>query len=607
MGVKRGLNPGVVGTPGPCAVVRRVIASAGLIPVCRRDTENSIERKRLMNEQSEVGGLSRPGAAAALGIAILSLSACGPGEAGEQQAALAIDAADLVQGIQDLSADSMGGRAPSSIGEERTVQYLTSRFERLGLEPGAGTGWTQDVALVSISADPEMGAAIAGRGTVHHLRHGIDFVAVPGGISDTVSLRRSPLVFAGYGIVAPEIGWNDYEGLDVTGKTVVLLVNDPGYETGDDRFDGHAMTYYGRWTYKYEEAARQGAAGVMIVHRTGPAGYPWAVVETGWSGPQFMLDQAESGADPIVQGWLSEETTRTLLAQAGLDLDSLAAAAGQDGFRAVDLGLDLSLELRNEIMRSDSRNVIARIPGRTRPEEHVVYMGHWDHMGTDPSLSPDSIYNGALDNASGIAGLLELAEAFMALERRPERSVLFIALTSEEQGLLGSKHYASNPVWPLESTVAAINVDGLNIWGPTRDVVNVGYGKSELDSVLAEVAASRDRVIEPDSEPEKGYFFRSDHFEFAKQGVPALFPNPGIEDLRYGKDWARAQHDQYTAERYHKPADEYDPNWNLDGAVEDLRLLFEFGFRLADSDVRPNWLEGTEFRAVRDETRATGR
>lgn len=560
-----------------------------------------------MNEQIEVRRLSRPGAAAALGILVLSLSACGPGEAGEQQAAFTIEAASLIQGIQDLSADSMGGRAPSSIGEERTVQYLTRRFDELGLEPGAGSEWTQDVALVSIAADPEMGAVIAGRGTENHLQHGTDLVAVAGGPAESVVLSRSPLVFAGYGIVAPEIDWNDYEGLEVAGKTVVLLVNDPGYETGDDRFDGRAMTYYGRWTYKFEEAARQGAAGVMIVHRTGPAGYAWAVVETGWSGSQFMLDQGQGGVDPIVQGWFSEETTRTIVAQAGLDLDSLAAAAGQDEFRAVELGLDLSLELRNEIRRSDSRNVIARIPGGTRPEEHVVYMGHWDHMGTDPALSPDSIYNGALDNASGIAGLLELATAYMALERRPERSVLFIALTAEEQGLLGSKHYATNPVWPLESTVAAINVDGLNIWGPTRDVVVVGYGKSELDSVLADVAADQDRVLEPDSEPEKGYFFRSDHFEFAKQGVPALFPNPGIDDLRYGKDWARAQHDKFTAERYHKPADEYDPNWNLDGAVEDLRLLFEFGFRLADSDAWPNWLEGTEFRAVRDETRAAGR
>ena len=542
----------------------------------------------------------------AVGIGLLSLGACGNDEAAEEQAALSIDAADLAQGIQDLSADSMGGRAPSSIGEERTVQYLTRRFEELGLEPGAGGGWTQDVALVSVSADPGMEARVGGRGTVNHLRHGTDFVAVTGGVNETVSLARSSLVFAGYGIVAPEIGWNDYEGLDARGKTVVLLVNDPGYETGDERFDGHSMTYYGRWTYKYEEAARQGAAGVMIVHRTGPAGYPWAVVETGWSGPQFMLDHAGMDNAPIVQGWFSEETARTVLAQARYDLDSLATAAGQDGFRAVDLGLDLSLELRNEVTRSVSRNVIARIPGRSRPEEHVVFMGHWDHLGIDPALAGDSIYNGALDNASGTAGLLELAEAFMALKRHPERSILFVALTAEEQGLLGSLHYASNPVWPLESTVAAINVDGLNIWGPTKDIVVVGLGKSELDSVLAEVATEKERTLSPDGEPEKGYFFRSDHFEFAKRGVPALFTNPGFADLRYGEDWARAQHEQFTAERYHKPADEYDPTWNLDGAVEDLRLLFEFGFQLADNDAWPNWREGTGFRSIRDEMRPVG-
>jgi Zn-dependent M28 family amino/carboxypeptidase len=523
-----------------------------------------------------------------------------------QQASASIDAADLIQGIRELSADSMGGRAPSSIGEERTVRYLTRRFRQLGLEPGAGGGWTQDVGLVSISADPEMGATITGPGTGRPLQHGTDFVAVANGPGESVVLRNSPLVFAGYGIVAPEIGWDDYEGLDVAGKTVVLLVNDPGYETGDARFDGRAMTYYGRWTYKFEEAARQGAAGVMIVHRAAPAGYPWAVVETGWSGPQFTLDRGRDEAVPIVQGWFSEATTQTLFSRAGLDLDSLTRAAGQDGFRAADLGLELSLKLRNEIRRSVSRNVIARIPGRARPEEHVVYIGHWDHLGTDSALAPDSIYNGALDNASGIAGLLELAEAYMALERPPERSILFIALTAEEQGLLGSRHYASDPVWPLESTVAAINVDGLNIWGPTRDIVVVGYGKSELDSVLAEVAASQDRIVEPDGEPEKGYFFRSDHFEFAKRGVPALFPNSGIDDLRYGKDWGRAQHEQFTAERYHKPGDEYDPNWNLDGAVDDLRLLFEFGFRLADGDSWPDWHEGTEFKAIRDEMRPVG-
>ncbi|MGW8282068.1 MAG: peptidase M28, partial [Gemmatimonadota bacterium] len=294
----------------------------------------------------------------AAGLGIPGLGGCRGTDAGLERASLQIDAASLAQGIRDLSADSMGGRAPSSVGEERTVRYLTRRFEELGLEPGAGDGWTQDVGLVSVTAASNTEASITGRGPGISLERGSDFVAVSGGVSESVSLKRSPLVFAGYGIVAPEIGWNDYEGLDVAGKTVVLLVNDPGYATGDARFDGRAMTYFGRWTYKYEEAARQGAAGVLIVHRPGPAGYPWAVVEAGWSGEQFWLDGAAATGDPTVQGWLSEEATRMILAQAGFDLDSLTRIAGEDGFRAVDLGLALTLDLSNEVRRSRSRNVI---------------------------------------------------------------------------------------------------------------------------------------------------------------------------------------------------------------------------------------------------------
>jgi Zn-dependent M28 family amino/carboxypeptidase len=418
-----------------------------------------------------------------------------------------------------------------------------------------------------------------------------------------MKLDRSQLVFAGYGIVAPEIGWNDYEGVDVRGRTVIVLVNDPGYASGDERFAGRAMTYYGRWTYKYEEAARQGAAGVLIVHQDGPAGYPWAVVKSGWSGPQFMLDSDGELSVPIVQGWLSEATARTILQRDGLDLDSLAAAAAQDDFRPAGLNQRLSLQLHNEIRRSVSRNVIARIPGRTRPAEHVVYMGHWDHLGTDSGMEGDSIYNGALDNASGTAGLVELAEAFKALRHQPERSVVFIALTAEEQGLLGSRFYAANPAWPLRDAVAAINVDGLNIYGPTRDVAVIGSGMSELDSLLSEAAAERGRTLRPDDEPEKGYFFRSDHFEFAKRGVPALFIGTGLDDLRFGEDWARARHEEFASEHYHKPSDEYDPAWNLEGAVDDLRLLFDVGLRLADGDRWPNWSEVSEFRAIRDASR----
>lgn len=537
--------------------------------------------------------------------AALVLTGCGPGDSVDLDAARAtIDVEGLAQGIRDLSADSMGGRAPASLGEERTVRYLRERFEDLGLEPGAGEGWFQEVPLVAVDGEPARRAEIRGRGTVNRLQPGTDYVAVSGSPVDSVEIDDSGLVFVGYGIVAPEFGWDDYAGLDVRGKTVIVLVNDPGYATGDTAlFKGRAMTYYGRWTYKYDEAGRQGAAGVLVVHSTGPAGYPWEVVESGWTGEQFLLDAAEGPPAADFQGWFAEETARTVFAQAGLDLDSLTQAAAARGFRAVPLGLGISLGIRNDIRRSTSRNLIARLPGRSRPDEHVIYMGHWDHLGTDSSLEGDSIYNGALDNASGVSGILEIAEAFRAAGRAPERSLLFVALTAEEQGLLGSKHYAEHPVWPLASTVAAINIDALNIYGPTRDVTVVGYGMSALDSVLTAAAGPVERVLAPDPEPEQGSFFRSDHFEFAKQGVPALYIGEGVQDYRYGEEWARARHDEYTAERYHKPGDEFDSSWNLEGAVEDLRLLFSVGWCLADSEAWPNWREGTEFRALRDAMR----
>ncbi|MFO7588363.1 MAG: M28 family metallopeptidase [Gemmatimonadota bacterium] len=554
-------------------------------------------------------GARRPFVAAGHLVAIglvsaLAFAACGGGDRVDLDAARAgIAVESLAQGVRDLSADSMGGRAPASIGEERTVRYLRDRFEALGLEPGAGDGWFQEVALVAVDGEPSRIAEIRGHGTVNHLQPGTDYVAVSGSAVESVEVDDSELVFAGYGIIAPEHGWNDYADLDVRGKTVVVLVNDPGYATGDTmRFDGRAMTYYGRWTYKYEEAGRQGATGVLVVHSAGPAGYPWDVVRSGWTGEQFLLEGPAAPATEF-QGWLAEGTARTVFAQARFDFDSLAEAAAEPGFRAVPLGLRISLGIRNGIHRSTSRNVIARLPGRSRPDEHVVYMGHWDHLGTDPSLEGDSIYNGALDNATGVSGILEIAGAFRAAGRAPERSVLFLAVTAEEQGLLGSKYYAEHPVWPLAGTVAAINLDALNIYGPTRDVTVVGFGMSALDSVLAEAAGPAGRVLAPEPEPEKGSFFRSDHFEFAKQGVPALYLGAGVQDLRYGEAWARARHDEYTAERYHKPGDEYGPAWNLEGAVEDLRLLFTVGWSLADSDAWPNWREGTEFRALRDAMR----
>ncbi len=534
-------------------------------------------------------------------VAVAAIAACDWGD-GFDDAAATIDAVDLAQGIQDLSADSMGGRSPASWGEERTVRSLQEKFEALGLEPGNGISWMQDVPLVSLTADPDMGAVIQGRGTANRLQHASDFVAVTERVVEEISLDRSDLVFVGYGIVAPEFDWNDYEGVDVTGKTVVVLVNDPGYATGDDAlFNGRSMTYYGRWTYKYEEAARQGADGVLIVHQTGPAGYPWAVVEAGWSGPQFMLAEKGDASLVKVEGWLSEETARTVFAQARLDFDARAAQAATRDFTPYEMGLNLSLNLRNSIERSTSRNVFALLPGSERPEELVIYTAHWDHLGTDPSLGADSIYNGALDNASGTSGLVQMAGAFAALKKAPSRSVLFMAVTAEEQGLLGTAHYASHPVYPLDATVATVTMAGLHSWGPTSDLTIVGYGMSELDDVLQTAAEAAGRTLAPDTEPEKGHYFRSDHFEFAKRGVPSLYPDAGVQDLEHGEEWAREWREEYTRDHYHKPSDEYDPSWNLEGAVQDLRLMFSVGHSLATGEAWPNWREGTEFKALRDE------
>jgi Zn-dependent M28 family amino/carboxypeptidase len=534
-------------------------------------------------------------------VVVAAIAACDPGD-GFEEASQSITTADLDEGIRDLSADSMGGRAPASWGEERTVRYLRQKFEALGLEPGNGISWVQEVPLVSLTPDPDMGAVIQGKGTANRLQHAFDFVAVTERVVEEIALDRSDLVFVGYGIVAPEFEWNDYEGVDVAGRTVVVLVNDPGYATGDEAlFNGRSMTYYGRWTYKYEEAARQGAEGVLIVHQTGPAGYPWAVVEAGWSGPQFML--AETGDEPLakVQGWISEETARTVFAQARLDFDARSAQAATSDFAAYEMGLDLSLTVRNSIERSTSRNVLALLPGSTRPEELVIYTAHWDHLGTDPALGADSIYNGALDNATGTSGLVQMAGAFAALRKAPARSVLFMAVTAEEQGLLGTAHYASHPVYPLDATVTTVNMDGLNIWGPTSDITVVGYGMSELDDVLQVAADAAGRTLAPDPEPEKGHYFRSDHFEFAKRGVPSLYADAGVQDIEHGEEWARERREEYTRDHYHKPSDEYDPSWNLEGAVQDLRLMFSVGHTLATGDLWPNWREGTEFKARRDE------
>jgi Zn-dependent M28 family amino/carboxypeptidase len=536
---------------------------------------------------------------------LIAAGACEPAERVDESAEAAmatITADDIVRHVLVLSSDEYEGRFPGTPGEQKTIEYLRTQAERIGLQPGAGDGWFQDVQLVSITADPQMTLSLSGANGANRYAYGTDFMAWTTRVVPEVDVTDSELIFVGYGTVAPEYDWNDYEGIDVRGKTVVMLVNDPGFATKDTAtFNGNSMTYYGRWTYKYEEAARQGAAAALIIHDTEPAAYGWATVEGSWSGPQLNTVSEDDNMGRVkVEGWLQLEVAREIFAMAGLDLDELSQQATQRDFTPVPMGITASTAIHNTIERSLSHNVIGILPGSERPDEYFIYMGHWDHLGRNPTLEGDQIYNGAVDNATGSAGLLELAEAFVSLETRPKRSIVFLWTTAEEQGLLGSAYYAANPVYPLEKTVGAINIDGLDIYGPMRDIQVIGYGNSQFDDYLVEAAATQDRVVKPDAQPQKGYFYRSDHFPLAKMGVPALYTDVGSDNIEHGEEWTRQQKDDYTAHRYHQPSDEYSEDWNLAGAVDDLQLFFLVGYQLANDSIFPTWNEGTEFKAIRD-------
>ncbi len=531
----------------------------------------------------------------------LGIGACS-GDPALDAALDTINAADLLADIQTLSSDEFEGRAPSSPGEEKTIEFLKTEFEKLGLEPGNGESFFQEVPLVAMTADPNATLEIRGNGARNTFRNGEDFVAGTKRVVTQSGISNSELVFIGYGAVAPEYDWNDWAGADLRGKTVVVLVNDPGFATGDpDLFNGRTMTYYGRWTYKYEEGARQGVAGLFVVHETEPASYPWAVVQRGWSGPEFGLVAEDNNMSrAAIEGWWSVETARAVFAQAGLSYDSLKTLAHQRGFSPVPLGLTASVSVRNTIERSTSRNVLAVLPGSDRADEYFVYMAHWDHFGRGTPVDGDSIYNGALDNATGTAALLELAEAFVSLPQRPSRSILFLAVTAEEQGLLGSEYYGQNPVYPLAKTVAALNMDVLNVEGRMNDISIIGYGNSELDDYLIEFATAQGREVKSDPNPEAGSYYRSDHFNFAKVGVPALYPGNGVDHVEHGEAWTREIRDSWRANQYHQPSDEYSSDWDLTGAIDDLLLYFRIGYRIANESTFPNWSEGSEFRALRD-------
>ena len=504
--------------------------------------------------------------------------------------------------IRTLASDEFEGRAPATPGGEKTEAWLEEQARAIGLEPGNFNSYRQTVGLVEMELDPGLEVIVRGPRYLRSLNYGDEIMLWSGVQEAEVTLANSELVFVGYGTVAPEYDWDDYAGIDVEGKTVVMLVNDPGYATGDeDLFNGRAMTYYGRWTYKYEEAARQGADGAIIIHQTGPAGYGWEVVEGSWSGPQFTLDGENDEPRLSLEAWITEAVAAELFDQSGLDLEELAEAAVSRDFQARSLELGISTLMQNRFETSRSNNIIAKVPGTERPDEYIIYVAHWDHLGKDPELD-NPVYNGAVDNATGTAAVLEIARAFGEMEPGPERTVVFLWVTAEEQGLLGSRYYAENPVFPLERTVAVINLDAMNFFGPTNDVTVVGYGSSELEAYLEESARERDRVLRPEPTPEHGYFFRSDHFSFARAGVPALYPNAGIDHVEHGEDYGRAQLAAYIEERYHRPTDEYDPNWDLSGLAADADLAFDVGRRLAAIEAWPNWHEDSEFRAIRDET-----
>jgi Zn-dependent M28 family amino/carboxypeptidase len=517
----------------------------------------------------------------------------------KEQDANLITGEQFTRHIAVLASDSLEGRKPFSTGEKKTINYLKTEFEKLGLLPGNGESYFQKVPMVDIMSKPAGQLVFKGAKGNLSLNYLDDFVAATRRVREQVIVQNSEMIFAGYGIVAPEYGWNDYEGLNVKGKTVVVLVNDPGF-SDSTLFKGKTMTYYGRWTYKFEEAARQGAAGVIIIHDTGPASYGWTVVRSGWSKSKLYLQAEDDNMSrAVMEGWITMESAKKLFALAGVS-DTLLVAAGKKGFKPVPLGVSSSITLNNKIKKSESNNVLALLPGTDRKDEYIIYSAHWDHFGKGEPVDGDSIYNGAADNASGTAALLEVAHAFTRLKTKPKRSVLFLAVTAEEQGLLGSDYYATHPVYPLNKTVADINIDILQPFGRMKDIIVVGKGQSDLDEYAEEAAAKQGRTTRGEPDPSGGWYFRSDHFNFAKVGIPSLYFENGSVSVEHGEEWGKAQKKAYNDNRYHSPKDEYSPDWDVSGIIEDMQLLFDVGYRLSGETVFPGWKAGSEFKAIRD-------
>jgi len=522
----------------------------------------------------------------------------------------AINAGDLLKHIKVLASDEYEGRAPGSKGEELSIKYIVDQFKALGLKPGNPNGsYTQEVPLAGITTKPTAAFSINGKAT--ELKFPDDYVASSARLQEEIKVENSEMVFVGYGVVAPEYDWDDYKGVDLKGKTIVVLINDPAIPDPNDpgkldpkMFKGRAMTYYGRWSYKYEIAAEKGAAAAVIIHETEPAAYPYSVVMSSWGTENFEIDATDKNMKQLpVRSWITLDVAKKLLADSGQDFDALKQAALRKDFRPVALGAKANFNLKQTVRSFRSRNAVGKIEGSDPKlkDEWLLYTAHWDHLGREPEKPGDNIYNGAIDNASGIAAILELAEAYIKLPKPTKRSVLMVATTAEESGLLGAKYYAENPLYPLEKTLADINIDGTSVWGRTHDIEDISDGNSSLDDMLSEAAKRQGRVMTPNSKPERGGFYRADNFEFSKFGVPALYTGRGKQVIGKPEGFGQEKAEEYVAKIYHQPSDQIDPAWDLAGAVEDMQLLFEVGYQVANGEGWPEWTPGAEFKAKREE------
>jgi Zn-dependent M28 family amino/carboxypeptidase len=514
-----------------------------------------------------------------------------------------INAEDMTRIVKEFSSDEFQGRKPFTIGEEKAVEYLITEYKRIGLQPANNGSFIQEVPMVEVTNTPDERMKVNMWNASIELKYKDDFVVFSKQLVDDIKVRNSRMVFAGYGIVAPEYNWNDYAGIDVKGKTVVVLVNDPGFGTDNNEFfKGNEMTYYGRWTYKYEEAARQGAKGIIIIHETKPAGYPWSVVLNGAVQPKLYVQREDNYMSmSAIEGWMTLNAARELFSLAGFNLNDLKEKAKEPGFKAVDLRSRLNINMESTHKMAVSKNVIGIIPGTERKDEVIIYSAHWDHLGIGPVINGDSIYNGAVDNGTSIAWMLEIAEAFKDLRKTPKRTIMFFAPAAEEQGLKGSEYYAKNPLFPLNKTVANINNDLMLPYGPYKDVMITGYGQSELEDYIVKFAEKYDRYVLPDPNPHTGMYYRADHFSFARAGVPALFARGNCNSREHGKEWALKKEKDWITNNYHKQTDQYDPEtWTFDGIVEDAQLFFRIGYELSNESTFPKWKEGSEFKAIRE-------